>query len=253
MRYGVCVGPEYSKIKAVKEAGYDYVESCFEPLGRGSEENFRNLCNELEKNDIRCEAVNAFIPGDLRVVGDNVDYDALREYIETGMRRGSQIGLKAVVFGSGGARQVCEGLAYEKAYRQILYFLREIVKPIACKYKITVVVENLSDCNIINTVKEDCIFAALADCEYIKGLADVYHMVVLNDDIGNIKDMKGAIYHAHIAEPSKRMIPVSADEYDYKSFIDALEYAGCERCSVEANTMDFEGDILKAIKVLRSL
>ena len=40
---------------------------------------------------------------------------------------------------------------------------------------------------------------------------------------------------------------------DYKSFIDALEYVGCPRCSVEAGNHDFASEAVVAMKLLKSL
>ncbi len=63
--------------------------------------------------------------------------------------------------------------------------------------------------------------------------------------------MKGILRHAHIAEPTKRIYPAAGDACDYKAFLEALEFAGCDTCSVEAGTGDFENDAARAIAVLK--
>ncbi|MBQ7653873.1 MAG: sugar phosphate isomerase/epimerase [Clostridia bacterium] len=255
MRFGACVGMEFDRIKYVKEYGYDYVESCFHALTDATDEEYKTLCDELEKNEISCEVVNCFLPGRLPLCVEKVDYDALREYIEKGFSRGKPIGLKKVVFGSGGARKVPDNYSFEKAVNQIVYFLREVLAPICEKYQVTVVIEplQLCDSNIINTVKEGAAFAALAECEYIKGLSDIFHMEQMHDEIDNIKLLNGCIKHAHIAEPVNRVYPASKDEFDYKHYLDVLEEAGCDTCSIEAETPDFAKDSKIAIDLLRSL
>lgn len=255
MRFGACVGMEFDRIKYVKEYGYDYVESCFHALTDATDEEYQTLCDELKKHDISCEVVNCFLPGRLPVCADEVDYDALKEYIEKGFKRGQAIGVKKVVFGSGAARKVPENVGFEKAVRKFVYFLREILAPLTEKYKITVVIEplHLPDCNFINTVKEGAAFAALSECEYIKGLTDLFHMVQMSDKIDNIKLLEGSIKHAHIAEPVHRVYPLSKDEFDYKHYLTVLEEAGCDTCSIEADTDDFKKEGKIAIEMLRSL
>lgn len=253
MRYGVCIGGDASKIKLAKEYGFDYVESCFSLLAVDSDEKFNEFVSELKANDIKAESVNCFMPGSIKTTGENVDLQAAWEYVERGLKRGKEIGLKTVVFGSGGSREIEGDFPYYEAVKQLGAFLKKVVAPLAAKYDVTVVVEPLADCNIITRVKEGVMLAAMADSDRVKGLGDLFHMAKTGDTAEDIRDVKGSLYHAHIAEPSERKYPMNADEWDYKSFIDALEYAGCERCSVEAGTDDFENDAKAAITLLKSL
>lgn len=254
MRYGMCIGGDVSKIEKCKNAGYDYVESCFSLLAEEKEaENYDRFSEELKRTGMTCESVNCFIPGSLKTTGDDINYDALAEYIDRGMKKGEQLGVKTVVFGSGGSKSVPEGFSHGKAFCQLVYFLREIVSPIASKYGITVVVEPLCDCNIIQRVKEGVYLAAAADKDNVKGLGDLFHMINVGDTPEDIRICKGSVHHAHIAEPVSRHYPTDPAAYDYKSFIDALEYAGCERCSVEAGTDDFDNDCAAVMKMLKNL
>lgn len=253
MKYGFCVGGDVERVKIAAGIGADYVETGFDVPAREDGTEYDAFRAALEKHSIRCESANCFLPGGLKPVGENVDHDALRRYIDRGMSRGAEIGLKTVVFGSGGARSVPEGFPFDKAFRQLVFFLREIAGPIAEKYGITVVVEPLCDCNIISTAKEGVMLAAAADLPNVRGLVDLFHMVKMHDAIDNIRDLKGMISHAHIAEPSRRVYPADPAGYDYQAFLSALEYAGCPRCSVEARSDDFAVDAPAAIKMLRSL
>lgn len=253
MRFGFCVGDDCERVAIAAAVGADYVETGFETLAREDGSRYEAFAEALASHGIRCESANCFIPGSMKVTGGNIDYDALRQYVARGMSRGQAIGLKTVVFGSGGARSVPEGYPFTEAFRQLSYFLREIAGPLAERHGINVVVEPLCDCNIISTAKEGAMLAAAADRPNVFGLVDLYHMYKMHDQIGNIRDLKGVIKHAHIAEPSGRRYPLSADEYDYKAFIDALEYAGCPRCSVEARCDDFASEAPVTMKLLRSL
>lgn len=260
MRYGVCVGNDTKKVKLAAEVGYDYVESGFQFFGRGDDAEIENFIKVLDECNIKCEAANCFMPSDLPVSGPDVDDEKNAAFVEVGMRKGKEAGLKTVVFGSSGARRVPEGFGYDKAFRQLGHFLADIVSPIAEKYGITVTVEPLSpgESDIINTVYEGVMLSAMVNKDNIKGLADLYHMVNAGDTADDVKRLKGSICHGHISNPvsrngQKRLYPLDDDEYDYKSFVEALEFAGCERCSIEAGCIDFDAEAPVAIKMLKSL
>ena len=255
MKFGVCIGGDASKIVIAKQLGFDYVESCFALPAEDSDEDYARFCDELKKNDIPCLSVNCFLPSSLKVTGEAVNYAALREYIERGMRRASDLGIEKVVFGSSGARNLPKGYPFEKGINDLVYFLREIVSPIALACGITVVIEPLSpkDANIIQSVKEGAFLASAVNRENIRLLCDLYHMCNVADTPEDIVAMKGLLKHAHIAEPKNRRYPAPGDEYDYKSFTDALAAAGCETCSLEAGTSDFASDAAKAMEVFRTL
>ena len=261
MRYGVCIGLDNSdKIRIAAGSGFDYIECGFGTLSKCSDEEFEIYKNVLNENNIKVEAANGFLPGELKVCGEKVDYDALYAYIEKGMLRGSQIGLKTVVFGSGGARCLPDGCDYAKGFLQISQFLRDIAGPLAEKYGVRIVMEPLrrKECNIINTVKEGVMLAVCSGRENVGGLADLFHMVEEGDTNEDIKDLKGSLWHAHISNPVKRananrIYPQGENEFDYKAFIEALEYAGCTRCSIEASCFDFEKEAPVAAQLLKSL
>lgn len=259
MRYGVCRGTDrIDDIIKAAELGFDYIETGFSGLSRDTDEKFEAFRSALEKGNIRCEAANGFLPRDYKVTGRNVDRDLLFSYVEKGMERGASVGLKVVVFGSSGARNLDDETDYITGFRQLACFMREIACPIADKYGITVVTEPLrqAESNIINTVIDGASLAAASGCDNAGSLADIYHMQNENDSFDNIRRLKGILKHAHISHPcgenmTVRVYPSDPDEYDYKGFIEALTYAGCTRCSIEAGTDNFESDAAAAIKVLR--
>lgn len=261
MRFGVCCGLDNEeRVKIAAECGYDYIECGFQMFAGATEEQLKEWEEREKKYGIYCEATNCFLPNSHKVTGEDVDYDKIKEFVARGMKNSARMGVKTVVFGSSGARNIPEGFSYAKAVSQMGYFLREIASPEAAKYGITVVTEPLqkAETNMINTVKEGVMLAVLAGKENVKGLADLFHMAQCGDTAEDIRFLSGSIHHAHISNPEgkdgrKRIYPASADEYDYKSFVDALCEGGCERCSIEADVQDFETDAKKAIEVLRSL
>lgn len=261
MRFGVCTGIDNEEnVKVAAESGYDYIECGFQLFANATQEQLTEWEEREKKYGIYAEAANCFLPNSLPVTGDNVDYDALKEFVARGMKNSARMGLKTVVFGSSGARSIKEGYSYEKAVKQMGFFLREIASPEAAKYGITVVTEPLqkAETNMINTIKEGVLLAALADRDNIRCLADLFHMEQCGDTAEDVLMIKDSIIHAHISNPvgrdgKKRIYPLSADEFDYKSFIDALKQGTCERCSIEAAVTDFAYEAPLAIKLLRSL
>lgn len=261
MRYGICTGiDDAEKIKMIVDAGFDYMECGFRFLSNATNEEFEKAKQALAANNIKCEASNSFIPGDFPIADSSCDRAGLADYVERGMKRGSEIGLKTVVLGSGGARRVPENVTFSEGFKNLSAILRDIISPIAEKYGVTVVIEPLryKECNIFNTVKEGVMLAASTGKDNISGLADIFHMVESGDTYDDIRDVKDNLKHAHISYPPQdgshcRYYPKDINEFDYKGFIDALEYAGCERCSIEAGYENFEEEIALAGKVFEQL
>ena len=260
MKFGVCRGlDDFEAIKFAAEAGVDYYECGFGSLAKFDDEKF-NLCkNYLEECSLKCLAANGFIPGDLKVVGDSIDYGALSEYLDKGFERAEILGVEKVVFGSGAARSFPEGFSFEKAKEQMAFFLNEYAAPKAEKSGCIIVMEPLrfGESSMIHTVADGIEIARMSGKENVAGLADLYHVFGNNDSIEGIADFKGELLHAHIAEPEKRVYPSTKDSEEviaiYKKFFDALKLAGCETCSIEARTDDFKADIADALAILKTL
>ena len=103
MKFGFCIGGDANEIRLAELAGADYVETAFDMLARDDGAEYDAFAAVLKESAIPCESANCFIPGSLKLTGETVDEDALRRYVGRGMERGAAIGLKTVVFGSGGA------------------------------------------------------------------------------------------------------------------------------------------------------
>lgn len=260
MKIGVCRGlDDLESIKAATQAGVDYLETRFGCLVNFSDEDFIRAKETLESLSLRCLASNGFIPGEMKLVGDKVDYPALCDYLDRGFERAKTLGVEKVVLGSGGARSFEDGYSLEKAKEQLAFFLSEYATPRAKNAGCIIVIEPLRFCetSMIHTVKDGVEIARMCGCDNVFGLADLYHVYGNEDSIEGIAEFKGEVCHAHIAEPVNRRYPSTADSDDikeiYKSFFEALETAGCDTCSVEARTEDFDTDIFDAVKVIKSL
>lgn len=256
MKFGVCVGTSTEKMRYIKELGFDYAESHCQEIVKATEEKLE----EIKAVGLPVVAANCFIG--MRVVGKEKDEDAIKEYLEKLFERASYLGLKYLVFGSSAARRIPEGMSLEEGREEIVYFLKNLVAPLAENYGITVAIEPLrpEECNAINTVADGIGIAEKVDSPYVKVLADVAHMFVQNEDLELLKEYKGRVVHAHTSNPNppsehnkKRIYPKAGDGFSQADFIEPLKAIGVEHCSIEADVLDFNEDAANAYIVLKDL
>ena len=85
-------------------AGYKYlsesISKCFSPknLTDAQFEERLKMYAQLQPPIVAC---NYFIPGDLKLVGPNVDEEAVLKYVEVVFQRYQKAGLKMIVWGFG--------------------------------------------------------------------------------------------------------------------------------------------------------
>ena len=253
MRFGICT--DIDNIKFLAEVGYDYIELGVRNalMPEADETEFQKIRERVANATIKPEAYSGFIPRDLRVVGDSVDFPRLSRYVETACRRASQIGGKVIVYGSSGSRNVEEGYPEESALTQIAEFLNMSADH-AEKHGITIVIEPicLKEGNILRTVSDGLAMAKRVNRKGIKVLADLYHIWQENEPMQNIVDAASYLAHVHIAEPVKRSFPGN-DDFDFTDFFTALKNAGYNgRVSCECKFNNFDTDIKTALKTMKS-
>ncbi len=260
MKIGVCRGlDDFDAIKNGVNAGVDYLETGFGCLAGFSDEKFQESQAYLKDAGLECIAANGFIPGDMKLVGNDVDYVALSEYIDRGFNRAEKLGVKTIVLGSGKARSFDEGFPLEKAKEQLAFFLSEYAAPRAERAGAIIVMEPLRFCEstMLYTVNDGIEIAEMCGKSNVKTLVDLYHVYGNDDSIDGIAECYGKVCHAHIAQPITRNYP-SVDDADevkaiYRKFFDALKSCGCNTCSIEARTDNFGKDIVDSIKLIKEL
>ncbi len=257
MKIGVCCGMD--KVEIASEIGFDYAELNFGALTRADEDSYSAFLKLIREKNIKCEAANCFIPGELKITGENINYEQIEAYLRKGFSRAAEVGIKMVVMGSGGARNLPDGYPYSKGINDIINIVRNYVAPIAANYGIDFVFEPLckAESNIINTIKEGGMLASAINMPNVGTLGDLYHMYVEGDTYDDVRELKGILRHAHISNPvsnhpeHKRIYMKNDTEFDYSGFFEALEYAGCKRVSIEASTDNFCEDAEQAYEVLK--
>ncbi|MBR5176891.1 MAG: sugar phosphate isomerase/epimerase [Bacteroidales bacterium] len=197
-------------------------------------------------------SANGFFPGEIKVVGPDADIDRAVKYSETAIRRANEIGIKVLVLGSSGSRNIPEGFDRAKAEEQFTGFLKRIA-PAAEKYGVIVALEPLQtkESNFINTVKEGAEIARNTGSDNICVIADLFHMARMNEGPEDIITSADKLVHCHIAECEERTAPgVKGDDFTpYFKALKEIKYTG--RISFECSWQDINTQLPKAVGVMR--
>ena len=247
MRWGCCTSVD--NLPLLEATGYDYVE--LNMGGLADDTQYKLIDQALSRSGLAAEAFNVLLPGELKVVGSEVDQSLIAEYIGTVFPRARALGGKIVVFGSGRSRRVPDGFPRERAHQQVRDFLR-FVGDMANGYDLMIAVEPLrhAECNLVNYVEEAYLLARQVDLESVGVLADFYHMSEGSDPLEHIIDAREALVHFHLADTG-RMWPGSGS-YDYQSFFATVKAADYDqRMSLECNFHHFARDIEEALAFLQ--
>jgi len=250
VKFGYCT----DDLEKAKAAGFEYVELGVRNLAKLSDEDFAKLVERHKTVGIPTPVGNLFLPNEVRVVGPEIDKKAQMEYVTKAFDRAAKLGLKVIVFGSGGARKMPEGFSKDEAWKQLVDFAKRIA-PEAKKRRIVVAVEPLQkrETNTINSAAEGLAWVEAVGHPNFQLMVDFYHLSLEKEDPSILVKARKNLRHIHIANPTGRAFPLSADEYDYSGFFDNLRKIKYEGgISVEGRAKDFDSDAPKALAFLRS-
>lgn len=257
MKLGVCTSPENNALAA--QAGFDYIECALNGIAAMPDAEFAQLKHSVPSMPLPILKCNCFLPGNIKITGPDVSETAWESYLEKALSRAHDIGVKLLVLGSGAARQVPDGWAFESAWRQLSAFLK-LAHVYAEKYDMDIVLEPLrrKECNFLNLVSEATILSALENLPRINVLGDSFHMICCHEPWNALEHAGERLHHVHISCPlpdlSSRVYPAPGDGADYEGLIQTLKsmhYQG--DISVEAGCKDFVADGAQAVKCLKPL
>jgi D-psicose/D-tagatose/L-ribulose 3-epimerase len=217
VKFGVCSSP--ATFSKVVKYGFDYIEPTAADVAAMSQSAFADFKQQVLASPIRCECFNTFIRA-LHVDGDDVNPDALRNYMELALTRCRELGGTIVVWGSAGSRNVPPGFSRDQAWKQIVDFLR-LANEVARPKGIVIAIEPLrtQESNIINTGAEAQKLVHEVNRPNIRMIIDYYHMSVMKEDPQIIWQARKDIVHFHFANPSGRIWPKSsAEDPEYARF-----------------------------------
>jgi len=251
MNIGICGGPEIAPV--AQAAGYDYLELNTQThlQGEADEAVFQPILAQIKNCGMPCLAANVFVPGHLKITGPEVDFSRLTRYVSTVMERAERAGIRAIVFGSGGARRIPDGFDRARAYAQLVAF-GHMVAPLSADHGVTITVEplNRGETNVLNSVSEGLLYMKDVNQPAFRLLVDAYHWAKENEPAMDIVTAGPWLAHAHIATYAERL-PPGAETCDFGPFFAALKQAGYNlRISVEAGWTDLPAQAGPAQKEL---
>jgi D-psicose/D-tagatose/L-ribulose 3-epimerase len=251
VKVGYC-GP-LRDIDAVKAAGFDYMEVHASEVAALSDADYQSVAAKFKQVGLPVLSSNLFLPADMKVTGPQIDKQRQMEYVRRALDRVSRLGVRLVVFGSGGARQVPEGFSRQEAFQQLVDFGKRIA-PEARSRKITIAIEPLrhQETNIINNTTEALQWVNAVNDPNIQLMIDYYHFQVEEEDPSAILKVKDHLRHLHMANPNGRVMPLKWDEYNYAPFFAVLRQIHYDRLiSLEASTKDLPAEGPQSIALLR--
>ncbi len=240
-------------LEKAKAAGFDFVELAVKGFTSMPDEEFAKFKARHKEVGLPTPVGNNFIPAEMKVVGPEVDEAKVMEYVKKALDRSKELGLKTIVFGSGGARKVPDGFAKEEAMKQLVAIAKKM-GPEAKKRGITIAVEPLQsrETNIINSAAEGLEWVKAVNHPNFQLMVDFYHLALEKEDPVILSKAAKHIKHFHIANPHGRIFPKSSEEIDYTGFFENIKkskYKG--GISVEGKANNFETDAPAALAFLR--
>ena len=197
-------------------------------------------------------SANGYFPRDIKVVGPEADLDRAVKYSETAIRRAEELGIKILVLGSSGSRSIPEGFSREEAETQFVTLLKSIA-PAAEKHGVIVAIEPLQtkETNFINTVREGAAIARKTGSPNIGVIADIFHMLRMDEGPDAIIESADKLVHCHIAEVEERTAPgVKGDDFTaYFEALKAIKYKG--GISFECGWSDINAQLPVAMRTMK--
>ncbi len=191
-----------------------------------TDEQFQANVLKIKNLRVPMYAFNIFIPGELKIVGPEVNESAVLTYVDKVFQRCKAAGVSRIIWGSGGSRRVPDGFDHAKAKEQFISIAKKIAAK-ASQYNITLALENLNstETNFITTVEEALDIVKKVDHKNLRLCVDIYHMLKEGESPSSILKAKGYVIYCEVAEKEGRTPPgVQGD--DFRPYFTALKQVG---------------------------
>jgi len=191
-----------------------------------TDEQFQANVLKIKNLRVPMYAFNIFIPGELKIVGPEVNESAVLTYVDKVFQRCKSAGVSRIIWGSGGSRRVPDGFDHTKAKEQFVSIAKKIAAK-ASQYNITLALENLNstETNFITTVEEALDIVKRVDHKNLRLCVDIYHMLKEGESPSSILKAKGYVIYCEVAEKEGRTPPgVQGD--DFRPYFTALKQVG---------------------------
>ena len=207
--------------------GFDYMELPLTRIASLSPAEFEELAAWSAAVDMKPEVLYDMLPASIRVNGIDVRAGQQHEYLDLAFARARRLGAQIVVFDAAASRGVPPAFDFDMARRQTGNFLR-IVQGHASGSGLRVAIQNLrhTECNLINTVSEAALMAALLQLSCVGVAADTIHMAYASEPVDAIGRCGDKLLHLHTGCALKRTLPHAGDGEDYTRLFRLLTHKG---------------------------
>ena len=246
----------YDSLKAIKDCGADFIEVRGYTVQEYDMAKVKELKNQLEELNLPALTSNCIMPGSLNFFDEHA---TIYDYLNSLFERLAILGVKTQVVGSGRARKIPEGVAYDEHLKRFAEVMQKTFIPVCQQYGITLCIESLNqkETNFITTVKEGVELAKFINNPSVAAHIDTYHMGMENEAFESLENYKGITKHVHIAATnSSRAYPSYNDGIDWKHIMDCIKKSGdFDKLSLEATAKNEEpwAEIKEAIELLRAI
>ena len=244
----------------VYASGYRYivenVVKYFSPLAVDDAAFEKNL-QTFSAMKTKIYALNIFMPGDMKLVGPDVNETAIINYARGVFARCQRAGVDLIIWGSGGARRIPEGYDAAKAREQFIAIARKVAV-VAREYQIRLALENLNstETNFINTVAVALEVVKEVNHPNFRLCVDIYHMLMENEPPAIIESTRDYLIHCDIAERDGRAAP-GVHGQDFIPYLRALSKVRyrklivleCRWTNMEAEVKQGREEVLRQLKV----
>lgn len=209
---------------------------------------FATILKQVEGLRVPVLSANCFFPGDIRLVGPDVDTARIGKYVAVALKRANRLGIRTVVLGSGSSRRIQDGVDRKNAKEQFIGLCRMIAS-VAAENGIVIVLEplNHAETNFVNTTLEGAEIVREVGHPNFRLLADFFHMARAGENpYQNLVAVKDCLHHCHIAEKENRTPPgVVGDDFSpYFRALKDISYKGY--ISIECSGLQDMGGSLKS-------
>lgn len=252
---GWCLRAKPETFADARSAGFEYVELALQDILGLTEQDFQQLAGVGRAVAPKMLSGYNPIPNDLKLVGPEADKARQDAHLDLLLRRAAALELQFVIFNSGAAWRVPDGVSAETAFADLVAFSRRFAEA-AAGHKIMVLLEPLrsTDSNMITTVADALRLIKAVNHPNFELMVDYSFLRIQKEDMNVLRETGGHLRHVHIANPSNpRTYPMDPQESDYASFFRLLKAIGYRGgLSVHAGTSAFATDAPRAITFLRT-
>jgi sugar phosphate isomerase/epimerase len=227
----------------IRAYGYRYtVESVAKLISPKAvtEEQFEENLKKIKKLRKPLYACNIFIPGELKVVGPDVNESAVLSYAEKVFQRCKLAGVTMIIWGSGGSRRLPDGFDREKAKEQFVSVAQKIAD-LGRRYNMTFALENLNstETNFITRAEEAFEIVKRVDRKNFGLCVDIYHMLKEGESPSSIEKAASKLIYCEVAEKENRT-PPGVHAEDFRPYLSALKKVGYKgKIVIECRWDDF--------------